>query len=82
MTAKQNMEKLSSLLTISELEGDAVKVEIYCSVCGLELCYTEYVINNWISVVPLAADPLIGLRSFLFPAVPEKVGRIWKLEYT
>ena len=55
--------------------------EIYCSVCGLELCYTEYVINNWISVEPLAADPLIGLRSFLFPAVPEKAGIIWKLEF-
>jgi cold-inducible RNA-binding protein len=24
----------------------------------------------------LAADPLIGLRSFLFPAVPEKVGNM------
>jgi hypothetical protein len=36
-----SMEKPSNLLTISTLEGDAVKVEIYCSVYGLELCYTE-----------------------------------------
>ena len=35
------MEKLNNLLTISKLEGDAAKVETYCSVCGPELCYTE-----------------------------------------
>jgi hypothetical protein len=55
---------------------------IYCRVCGRKLCYTEYVINNWISVVPLAADPFIGLRSFLFPAVPEKAVIEWIFEFT
>ena len=35
------IEKQSNLLAISKLEVDTVKVEIYCSVCGLELCYTE-----------------------------------------
>ena len=57
-------------------------LEIYCCVCERKLCYTERVINNWISVVPLAADPLIGLRSFLFPAMPEKEVIKWILEFT
>ena len=57
-------------------------MEIYCSVCGRKLCYTEGVINNWISVVPLAADPLIGLRPFIFPAMPEKEAIKWILEFT
>jgi hypothetical protein len=35
------------------------------------VCYSEYVISNWISVAPLAADPFIGLAAIFIPATPD-----------
>jgi hypothetical protein len=67
----QPLQTLISMKISPKPDKSNLRWGFYCRVCGWEVCYTEYAINNWISVVPLAADPLIGLRSFLFPAMPD-----------
>jgi hypothetical protein len=39
------------------------------------LCYTLFIsfkLDNWFCVVPLAADPVMGLMVIFLPAVPER----------
>jgi hypothetical protein len=39
------------------------------------MCYTLFIsfkLDNWFCVVPLAADPVMGLVVFFLPAVPER----------
>ena len=46
-----------------------------CPVYIQKLCYTLFIsfkLDNWFCVVPLAADPVMGLVVFYFPAVPER----------
>jgi hypothetical protein len=43
----------------------------YSSVCGWELCYTEQVISNWISVAPLGRRPFYRVGGYFIPALPD-----------
>ena len=46
-----------------------------CPVYIQKLCYTLFIsfkLDNWFCVVPLAADPVMGLVVIFLPAVPER----------
>jgi hypothetical protein len=45
------------------------------AVYSQKLCYTLFIsfkLDNWFCVVPLAADPVMGLAVLFLPAVPER----------